>query len=240
MKSSLLITVIIIFALQFFYTAGYSQESKKDSFNIKNTEITIAVADIFAKNERINYYYINTSGGFIPYITNDPEYIPRTNLQLGAKFHTLKGAVRLSCGFNYSNYTSEDKAINDIKIKKSGSNIRFATGYEWHYTIARVNIYYGADFSWALSNYNFKLVDGSSEVVIKSNVTYLGINPLVGVNYFITPHLSVGTELRFTAEIYTGKEKVDNVLNNTNYEYDINGLRTYLGPLGFISVNIHF
>lgn len=240
MKSYLFKTVIIISALIFVGTASYTQEHEKDSFNIKKTEINIAVADIFAKNDRIDYYYINTTFGFIPYSTNNTEYIPKTNLQLGAKFHTLKGAVRLSCGFNYSNYTSEDKAVNDIKITNSGSNARFATGYEWHYTITRVNIYYGADFSWALSNHNFKYVDGSDEIIIKSNVTYLGINPLVGVNYFITPYLSVGTELRFTAEIYTGKEKVDYVLNNTNYEYDFNGLRTYLGPLGFISVNIHF
>ncbi len=218
----------------------YSQESVKDSFNIKKTEINIAVTDIFAKSNQLDYYYINSSFGFIPYKMDSYEHIPKTSVQLGAKFHTLKGAVRLSCGFNYSNYSSVDKTNKDNEVTFSGSNARFATGYEWHYTIQRVNIYYGADFSWTLSNYNFKLVEGTEEITVKSNLTYLGINPLLGVNYFITSHLSVGTELRFTAEMYTGNEKVDNNLNNLSYENDINGFRTYLGPLGTISVNIHF
>ena len=240
MNSLFLRTTIIILAIQAMLTVCYSQESAKDSFNINKTEINIAVADIFAKTRQLDYYYVNSSFGFIPYKMESYEYIPKTSIQLGVKFHTLKGAIRLSCGFNYSNYSSVDKTNKDNELTFNGSNARFATGYEWHYTIQRVNIYYGADFSWTLSNYNFKLEDGSETVTSKSNITHLGINPLVGVNYFITSHLSVGTELRFTAEIYTGKEKVDNPLNNMCYENDINGIRTYLGPLGFISVNIHF
>lgn len=240
MNSSIVKTIILILAIPSIVLDGYSQESTQDSFNIKKTEINIAVADIFAKNVQPDYYYINSSFGIIPYRMNNYEYAPKTNLQLGAKFHTLKGAVRLSCGFSYSNYSSKDKTNKDIEARFTGSNVRFATGYEWHYTIIRVNIYYGADFSWAISNYNLNLDDSYQEIINISNVTFLGINPLVGVNYFITPHLSVGTELRFTAEIYTGNEKVKNTFNNISYEHDINGLRTYLGPLGFLSVNIHF
>ena len=220
--------------------SAYSQGSVRDSFNYKKTEINIAVSDIFAKSRALNYYYINSSLVNFPYRINSYEYIPNTNLQLGAKFHTLTGAVRLSCGFSYSNYTSSDKTLNNIEITFNGSNMRFATGYEWHYTYSRVNIYFGADFSFAISNYNFNFIDGPTEINNKANVTYLGINPLCGVNYFISPHLSVGTELRFTAEMYTGKENLDNMLNDQSYEYDFNGLRTYLGPLGFISFNIHF
>ncbi len=240
MKSYLHRPIALILASILGILTGYSQEASRDSFNIKKAEINIAVSDIFAKTRPYDYYFVNSSYITIPYRINSFEYIPNTNLQLGAKFHTLKGAIRLTCGYSYSNYSSEDKTINNVEITYTGSNARFATGYEWQYTFTRVNIFFGADFSWAISNYNYKLVDGSDEIINKANIAYLGVNPLVGVNYFITPSLSIGTELRFTVEMYTGSEEVDNILSNTSYEYDISGLRTYFGPLGFISVNIHF
>ncbi len=240
MKKQLNKTIVIVLLIFSTVMSTYSQEFSRDSFNIKKTEINIAVADIFARSSTADYYFADSSYINIPYRINSYEYVPEVNFQLGAKFHTLKGAVRISCGFNYSNYSSVDKTNNSVEISYTGSNVRVATGYEWHYAIARVNIYYGADLSWALSNYNHKIIDGPNEIINKSNISYLGINPLLGVVYFITQNLSVGTEVRFTTEIYTGNEKIDSPLNNSTHNYDINGLRTYLGPLGFVSVNIHF
>ncbi len=66
-----------------------------------------------------------------------------------------------------------------------------------------------------------------------------GISPLVGVNCFITPHLSIGTEVKFTAEAYSGK--TTNEYNGQEQsEQSTSGFRTQFGPLGFLSINIHF
>ena len=112
MNLQLFRTIIIILLIFSGGLSAYSQEPVRDSFNIKRTEINIAVTDIFAKSRPTNYYYVNSSYVIMPYRINSFEYIPNTNLQLGAKFHTLNGAVRLSCGFSYSNYASVDNTKN--------------------------------------------------------------------------------------------------------------------------------
>jgi hypothetical protein len=65
------------------------------------------------------------------------------------------------------------------------------------------------------------------------------MSPLVGVNFFITPNLSIGTEMKFMMEGFSGKTIYE--YNGEEQETDkSNGFRTQFGPLGFLSFNIHF
>ena len=81
---------------------------------------------------------------------------------------------------------------------------------------------------------------------IKVNVFKYGISPLLGVNYFISPHLSVGTELKINVLEYSGKAD-ESYTENNGYdlvagtaEIKIKGINAYFGPLGYLSVNIYF
>jgi len=66
------------------------------------------------------------------------------------------------------------------------------------------------------------------------------VNPLLGVNVFVTPHLSIGTEVKFTAEYVSGKATYESSSGSNSNDTKSSGFRTRFGPLGFLSINIHF
>ena len=70
----------------------------------------------------------------------------------------------------------------------------------------------------------------------------IGINPLLGINIFITPHLSIGTEAKLMLEYASGKSKsfTNGYDGSHESESKNSGFRTRFGPLGFLSINIHF
>ena len=128
-----------------------------------------------------------------------------------------------------------DATSSSYRMLDAGFNL----GYEWHSTFNRVNIYYGFDLSAAHTNYSYINTINDDEHTTRSREISYGLSPLVGVNFFITPNLSIGTEMKFMTEVFTGK---------TIYEYNgeeqdtdkSSGFRTQFGPLGFLSFNIHF
>ena len=222
-----------------------AQDIDTKEFNTKKTEVNIAVANIFAKNNLwFPYYYFDDD--YFPYAYSD--YFRQPELIVGLKFHGDKGAFRLGTNLKYSNIKTEDKSgpTDNYKFKNFGTTLYL--GYEWHTTFSRVNIYYGFDVSTAYTstyleheysnhypNYEIRKTE------TKMNEFALGVNPLVGVNVFITPNLSIGTEVKFTAEYVSGKSESTSS-NSTSYngESKSSGFRTRFGPLGFLSVNIHF
>jgi len=230
---SMLLTAIFIIGIT---SALHSQETEKAAFNTKKTEVNIAVANIFSKNYLYPYYLYD---GDLIYPYFDDFNQPRTKLIAGLKLHNPKGAVRLAAEFTYNS----KKFDNDDNTETSSSyrvlDAGFNAGYEWHSTFNRVNIYYGFDLSVSHINYNYTNNVNNDEHITKSREISYGISPLVGVNFFITPNLSIGTEMKFITKAFTGK---------TIYEYNgeeqdtdkSSGFRTQFGPLGFLSLNIHF
>ena len=222
-----------------------AQDTDTKEFNTKKTEVNIAVANVFAKSNMWYPYYYIDGGDYIPYLYSD--YFRQPELVVGLKFHGNKGAFRLGTNLKYSNIKTEDKSgpTNNYTFKNFGTTLYL--GYEWHTTYSRVNIYYGFDVSTSYTStyieheyansYPYELRKNET----KMNEFALGVNPLVGVNVFITPNLSVGTEVKFTAEYVSGKsESTTSNSNSSNAENKSSGFRTRFGPLGFLSINIHF
>lgn len=230
---SIIFTVIFTMGIT---SAILSQETENKEFNTKKTEVNIAVANIFSKNY-IYPYYLYDGDLVYPYFEDFSQ--PRTKLIGGLKFHNTKGAVRLAAEFTYNSkkFDNEDNAetSSSYRILDAGFN----AGYEWHATFNRVNIFYGFDLSVSHTNYNYSNNISNDEHITKSREISYGASPIVGVNFFITPNLSIGTEMKFMTEGFTGK---------TIYEYNgeeqdtdkSSGFRTQFGPLGFLSFNIHF
>ena len=115
-------------------------------------------------------------------------------------------------------------------------------GYEWQKTISRVVIYYGFDitsdmvnrkFTYENNNYN-----GYHKSETKVNEYTIGIRPLMGLNVFLFENVSVGTEIQYSLKYYTGSEK-STYTGSEDSKSKFDGIRTYFGPLGFLSINIH-
>jgi hypothetical protein len=237
MKKTLSVLLIVIFSIG-FTSALLSQEAEKAAFNTKKTEVNIAIANVFAKNDFYPYYMYDGTM-VLPYYFYYDYSQPRTKLIAGLKFHNPKGAVRLAFEFSYNGgkYDNGNSAnTSSYKILEAGMN----AGYEWHSTFNRVNIYYGFDMSIAHANYKYiNTVNSNEEHSTKSSEISYGMSPLVGVNFFITPNLSIGTEMKFIMEGFSGKTW-DEYNGQEQNENKYSGFRSQLGPLGFLSFNIHF
>ena len=242
MKNTL-ITITCFILLSTLCLSNLSAQETVE-FNTKKTEVNIAVTDVFAKsNLYYPYYYIDGEGYlFSNYIYSD--YFRQPALLLGVKFHNAKGAYRLSTDLQYSSLKQEGDNASLQKVTYTTFGAKLNLGYEWHSSFNRVNIYYGFDISTSISNrkikneYNAYNGDTKSETKITEN-TY-GINPLLGVNVFILPNLSVGTEFKFTAEYISGKLEEESTPSNNSNGSTVSGIRTHFGPLGFLSINLHF
>ena len=206
------------------------------------------MADIFAKNYWwYAPYYIDEFGSlFYPY--PDGNYNRQPNLVLGIKYHCKKGALRAGLNFRYSESTRENEDDYGSKLSFNNFGTAINLGYEWHSTFGRVNVYYGFDGSFSTTNYFVKSESfGSTYNSTDENSiveSTMGISPLLGVNYFITPNLSIGTEVKFTGEYMSGRYKSTYTSSNPfsspdETSHKMSGFRAYFGPLGFLSLNIH-
>lgn len=241
MKKLLIISTCFLF----FSTISISLLAQEtEEFNTKKTEVNIAVANIFAKNNYLpSYYYFD--GDYYMYAYTD--YYRQPELVVGLKFHGNKGAFRLGTNLKYSNVTYEEQNGSADKYTYRNFGTTLSLGYEWHSTFNRVNIFYGFDVATSYSGYFMEQEYSSSYPYeqrveeTKTNEFTIGVNPLVGVNFFITPNLSVGTEMKFIAEYVSGKSKnSSNSSNSVDQESNSSGFRTRFGPLGFLSINLHF
>ena len=235
-------TSALVIMLSVFHTQSTSQETNKSEFNLSKTEVNIAVANIFAKNNL--WYLMYADGEYLP-LSYDT-YFVQPELIIGMKFHGKSGAFRVGTNFKYSNVTNKNDGgkTEEYTYKNFGSALYI--GYEWHKTFSRVMIYYGFDLSANYLSFHskHKYQNSFQNSIIQSEYTYkesaFGINPLLGLNVFITPHLSIGTEVKLSAEYVTGNTESKSSSSSIPNKDESSGFRTRIGPLGFLSVNIYF
>lgn len=207
-----------------------------------NTEFNIGIADIFAKP----YYIYYDSYYFSPY----PQIIyPKSpSLVLGMKFHNQKGAFRTSTKLSYQKHHQENPDKPDYEfsdIKNFATTIN--AGYEWHSNFRKVTIFYGLDLSYGFERYKSEEENYGDIYENTTDLNKYGLSPLVGINYFITPQVSLGTEIKVNFVTFSGKEKYHSQstdgLGNVYYsdsETKLTGSEINFGPLGYLSLNIYF
>lgn len=213
--------------------------SSKNQYGTK-TEFNIGITNIFADPlyDLVLYDYSN-------YI--DPEIIPQMpGIQVGMKFHNPKGAFRVNANLSYSSrkITDPDLSKDESNYKAFSSDLNL--GYEWHSNYKRVRVFYGFDALLGYQNSNSDYLSSNNDSGNSKSSTFkYGLSPLLGVNFFITPHLSVGTEAKLTAMGYSGKSELTNVYaggssSSSSHKNEFSGFQTSFGPLGFLSVNVYF
>ena len=236
----IILSILLSFSIGISAFAQDSEiASSKESYGTK-TEFNIGITNIFADPlyDLVLYDY---------YDNYYPDLIPQLpGIQVGMKFHDPKGAFRLSTTISYSSrkITDPDNSSEETNYNAFSSDLNL--GYEWHSNYKRVRVYYGFDalIGYQKSKSDFLRANNDTGDG-KSNTFKYGISPLLGVNFFITPHLSLGTEVKLTAMGYSGKSESTVKYGDPNSYYnssksEFSGFQTYFGPLGFLSVNIYF
>ena len=238
MKNTLYTITCFILLSTLCLTKMVAQETAE--FNTKKTEVNIGIANLFTKNSMYSYAYIDNN--YLPYVYTD--LFRKPELVIGVKFHGDGGAFRIGTNFNYNNITTEDDSGDNNNIKFKAFSSKLNLGYEWHSTFSRLVLYYGFDISTSY-NYHYHEYEiftgaGVTTSDSKLNEITIGVNPLIGTNFFITPNLSIGTEVKFIAEYVSGKTINSSSGSSNDSETKSSGIRTYFGPLGFISINLNF
>lgn len=241
-KQKSLFIALFLFSFSFQLFAQDDKEKTTPGAKEFKTEFNIGVTNIFANPiyDLITYDYTD---GYSDIFLNYPQ---RTSLVAGFKFHDPKGAFRLSTNVHYNKQKMKFEDSDSEKNTYSSLQTILNVGYEWHSNFNKVTIFYGFDISGGYNNYKSKRNDyedfNESELY---TITY-GASPLVGINYYITSNLSLGTELKYNLAAYSGKSKSSysyhGYPNPTTgeSEYNLSGIQTYFGPLGYLSINIHF
>lgn len=245
---------IILLAIGLLFYPVYGQENDEDFFSSKN-ELSIVVDDIFAKNVylySISPYYYAIDYSY--YVSSDIYYLPPYNdilpedfqlpkIGIGYKYHFDHSAIRSKIAFGTKKETIKnryDRNTQEYDLK----TFNLSAGYEFHKNMNRVQLFYGAELFIDYKKYN------SVSISFYDNITYeyktnfeltsYGISPLVGVNYFFSSSLSLSTELKFSIESYKGESTSSYTGDTVSETNKISGFDTSFGPLGQISVNIHF
>ena len=137
--------------------------------------------------------------------------------------------------------TKDSNNGDDYDQKTSTLETGFYLGYQWQKTISRVNIFYGFDGSvnYFKNKFSYSINTSSNSGNSYSNVIF-ALSPLLGVNCFITPNLSIGTEVKLNLEYSSGKYKNEYTHSGEADETKSSGFKARFGPLVFLSINIHF
>ncbi len=231
---------IVLLSLMGCFVNYFGQETKVEPTKFKH-EINFVLEDFLSKN---SIYYDNVYNYNNVYYGNNSLY--NANLVkagFGYRLHFGKYALRARILLGTDNSTIEmpDYGTNTFNYLDLNANL----GIERHLDIGKAQFFYGLDFGIKsgkndysftakdqLTYQNYKTENSSSSFVIA---------PLAGFKYQIHPAFSISTEFRFSLEKYENefKTKYENQPNVEEIQ-KVEGFKTKIGPVGFLSFNFHF
>lgn len=237
MKNRRIALVIALFSL--LHIVSFAQEDESNS--TKKHEVSIIFDDIFKKEIVVSDYY------YYPY-SSVPEFssIYLAKAGLGYKYHFDKLALSSRITFGSDNFTNEEE---DRDNKYSYIQTEAKLGVESYIGSGKAQFIYGINALYNYSGYDYERETGSSTQNIEVTQQGYGLGIVLGAKYYITPMLSVSTEIRPNIEFYNSKRtntyKDDAVYYDelrtvvTSEESETSGMRTNFGPVGNLSINIH-
>jgi len=132
---------------------------------------------------------------------------------------------------NYKHYFNAKNAIRSglnldlSSIKENGYFINTRIGYEFGKQNEKWRLFYGSDLSFFYSKSN-----------LQPNKNYsLGLEPLIGVKYYISKHFSISSEIKmnFYYYFYRNPNSFDPTANAEENQI-------FIGSVGMILLNYHF
>jgi hypothetical protein len=246
------IRILILLAFSFFYltTTLYAQEKFDLRESTKKHEISIGVADLFSKPDPVYYSPIYTYDMVLPYYYPnyyEPETVPKLALRYKYNF----GKVALRAGFDFTYWDRENHSKgNDLENKYTQLYGNYKIGAELHTNFRKVQLVYGIDFFfiqsvmkneyeseniiWVGEEYLTEIIEN------KSTNTYIefGVSPLIGIKYYLLENLSIGVETSYSIGYY--KDESKSTYNEETSKNWTEGIHSRFGPIGILSLNVHF
>lgn len=238
---------ILLIAFVSISVLGFSQEAeepKKEGSKPKH-EIRIIMENFLEKNDVVSNYQIWYSSNFSNVGTYE-YYNNRFKYGLGYNLNLNKIGIRSKVFYNSYNETYFDasKQENNSNAKM----LRASVGINYRKQLGKTVLFFGVDLSY------FKM--DLEQIQYTSNpasypdtrqfTSYngLGVEPLVGFNYFFSDYFSFSSEIRVVRDDYKGNTLItyenSSGQNIPDYEIDFEGSHTNIGPKGSISLNVHF
>lgn len=238
MKKYLIVVIVLLSGIN-----SFAQNSNSDSSKVKH-EISIIIEDIFEKNSFPYYYEYYDRYDYI-YYDQFNEDNSGAKIGLAYRLHFNNYAIRARVLFSSNNNTQN--VIDNNQAIYSRLNLGSFIGVERHLNINKAQLFYGFDFGLSKKKMSYKFDDFIlEEYRQESDVkeTSVIFSPLLGFKYHFHPAISISTELRFNIEkFYTdyqfkSRDTFDGSVSLIENKKD--GLKTKLGPVGFLSLNFHF
>jgi hypothetical protein len=159
--------------------------------------------------------------------------------ELGVGYKRLgeKGAFRTGLGMNF---TKDKRDLDTYQEVNTYYDLSPRIGYEFHQWFKRIRLHYGGDFvaDFAKSSWEDIAEDPVNDRISTYKRSSLGIRPILGLTVYLSKSVSIATETYMDiAFSRTIDERTD---NSGTDSYERSGMIVGLGPLGIISVNLHF
>jgi hypothetical protein len=256
MRKQIFLSLILIFLISnFLYSQDTTKVKKSTNSTEKKHEIRICFYNAGSKNAMSDflewiYYWDNYPGDYYPYsyaFGNNS-----TSYGIGYTFTFKKNALRTNIGFNYNNeannYTNDYSTDHVENLNSSVHSYCMSLGYQRNFNFEKCKLYLGLDGKFGISDYNskFKYVYYSSTSYenesYKTSSYEIGGGPLIGLQYYILPNLSLSVETCInamyadynTTYAYSTETTPTKTSTSTSNRFNIN-----IKPLSIISANIH-
>ena len=211
---------------------GNMEDSGKETKQRK-WQINFGIADFLAKNAPFEL-----SDYTLVIFQDDNSFVRPV---IGAKYLTKYGSVRT--GLSFRNYNSESGPdLWGQNIYKSSRTWDLFLGYESYITFNRFKVYYGLDLVTGLQRELFENESDSVFISLDAYASYFGASPLIGLDYSLSRLFSISTEIKVNYRYYSGyfcRQYSDYPGATGKIEDTFNGSVLDIGPIGFISFNIH-
>jgi hypothetical protein len=256
MKKQIFATLILIFLMSnFLYSQDTTKVKKSTNPTEKKHELRICFYNPGSKNTMNNFlewiyfwdYYLDD---YYPY-----SYISgnnSTNYGIGYSFTFGKNALRTNIGFNYNNENSNYKhTYSSTHVEDMNTSIFsycMSLGYQRNFNFDRCKLYLGLDGKFGINNYNSKFkyiyttIPATVDESYKTSSYEIGGGPLIGLQYYILPNLSLSVETCInamyvdykTTYVFSDYTSPTETNTSTSNRFNIN-----IKPLSIISANIH-
>lgn len=159
-------------------------------------------------------------------------------------------------GFRFRGYYMASSSTNleyyGMEANNEHNQYKLSFGINYQQQLDKLVMFAGIDFSLFQINAS-KLITSTyynpQEIYHKTDVTVKyegkGIEPVIGLKYFILKNFSISSEMRIMFDSFNGQITEVTTTNspggsNENYKSDFKGFDNRIGPKGSISLNVHF
>lgn len=220
----LLLSFVLLFSV-----LSKSQTKQEINYGSFTHELNVGVLNLFGEIPEVE-----VTGTYLGSGQSNLEEYEAPGFSVGYKYHSESSAFRAGLGASIY-YIEDDSTVTD-----KYSAFAFYSGYQYEISGQRSSVYFGADLFLELQNYEY-VYDQAPDYykkTVKDHNAY-GLRPFIGIQFFVSKHVSLSTESYFYLRWFNMSTKEFNMDDEKTGEQNNSGHNMKFGPLGTVSVNFH-